>query len=62
MLLALGVPERAVMGIMGYMLVSDTQRIWVHADNGYAIDQVGPERVVQAYERLSDAGFTRRLI
>lgn len=44
------------------MLVGDTQRIWVYADQGFAITQDVPAEVRAAYTRLLDAGFTARLI
>jgi uncharacterized SAM-binding protein YcdF (DUF218 family) len=44
------------------MLVGDTQRIWVHAEYGYAIPQVVPSVVLAAYDRLREAGFTSRLL
>ncbi|WP_067722905.1 YdcF family protein [Nocardia yamanashiensis] len=44
------------------MLVGDTQRVWVYADNGWAIEQEVPDEVRQAYSRLVDAGFTDRLL
>ncbi|MET7769096.1 YdcF family protein [Nocardia sp. NPDC005366] len=44
------------------MLVGDTQRIWVYAANGWAIEQDVPAEVRKAYARLVDAGFTRRLL
>ncbi|MEC3952497.1 YdcF family protein [Nocardia sp. CDC153] len=44
------------------MLVGDTQRIWVYPAKGWAIEQDVPEAVRNAYSRLVDAGFTRRLL
>jgi hypothetical protein len=44
------------------MLVGDTQRIWVYADAGYAEPQPIRKDVMEAYRRLVDAGYTRRLI
>lgn len=44
------------------MLVGDTQRIWVYADKGWAIDQEIPGAVRKAYSRLVNAGFTSRLV
>ncbi|HEX7658033.1 MAG TPA: YdcF family protein [Pseudonocardiaceae bacterium] len=44
------------------MLVGDTQRITEYASRGYAIEQDIPDDVRAAYERLANAGFTRRLI
>ncbi|MRH89959.1 YdcF family protein [Nocardia sp. SYP-A9097] len=44
------------------MLVGDTQRIWVYAAKGWAIEQDVPDEVRMAYSRLVNAGFTRRLL
>ncbi|MET9485381.1 YdcF family protein [Nocardia sp. NPDC006630] len=44
------------------MLVGDTQRLWVYPAKGWAIEQDVPDRVREAYERLVDAGFNRRLL
>lgn len=44
------------------MLVGDTQRIWVHADAGYALPQDIDQHVIQAFERLVGFGYTERLI
>ncbi|MEC3916359.1 YdcF family protein [Nocardia sp. CDC160] len=44
------------------MLVGDTQRIWVYPTKGWAIEQEVPRIVQDAYRRLVDAGFTRRLL
>jgi len=44
------------------MLVGDTQRIWVYADAGYAEPQAISNDTMDAYRRLVDAGYTRRLI
>jgi uncharacterized SAM-binding protein YcdF (DUF218 family) len=44
------------------MLVGDTQRIVVYAQMGRAIPQPMPAMVVDAYWRLVDAGYTRRVI
>ncbi|GAA1665493.1 YdcF family protein [Fodinicola feengrottensis] len=44
------------------MLVGDTQRITVHAHQGFAVAQDIPEHVQAAYERLRDAGFTSRIL
>ncbi|MGX1778097.1 YdcF family protein [Nocardia brasiliensis] len=43
-------------------LVGDTQRIWIYADNGWAIEQEVPTEVHKAYSQLVDAGFTGRLL
>ena len=47
---------------MPNMLVGDTQRIWVYADAGYAEPQAISNDTMDAYRRLVDAGYTRRLI
>ncbi len=44
------------------MLVGDTQRIWVYAANGWAIEQDVPSDVHKAYSQLVDVGFTSRLL
>ncbi|MFJ9365429.1 YdcF family protein [Nocardia sp. NPDC101769] len=44
------------------MLVGDTQRIWVYPANGWAVDQVVPSDVQEAFAHLVDAGFDRRLL
>lgn len=44
------------------MLVGDTQRIWVYAERGWAIEQEVPAEVHQAFTRLVKAGYTSRLL
>ncbi|QVI23819.1 hypothetical protein KHQ06_13985 [Nocardia tengchongensis] len=44
------------------MLVGDTQRVWVYPAKGWAIEQDVPAEVTAAYQRLAEAGFTRRLL
>ncbi|WP_344135369.1 YdcF family protein [Pedococcus bigeumensis] len=44
------------------MLVGDTQRIWLYADQGFAAPQPVTPEAGAAYERLVSAGYTRRLI
>ncbi|MBT8227969.1 MAG: YdcF family protein [Dactylosporangium sp.] len=44
------------------MLVGDTQRIEVYAEQGFAIPQDMPDQVRDAYQRLAKAGFTSRLV
>jgi hypothetical protein len=44
------------------MLVGDTQRIWVYADQGYAAPQEVPLSVTHAFNRLVNAGYTRRVL
>lgn len=44
------------------MLVGDTQRIELYAQQGYAIHQDIPAEVRNAFRRLADAGYTSRLL
>ena len=44
------------------MLVGDTQRVWVYAQQGWAIEQEVPASVRAAFGRLVAAGFTRRTL
>jgi uncharacterized SAM-binding protein YcdF (DUF218 family) len=44
------------------MLVGDTQRITVYAEQGFAIPQDIPAEVDEAYRRLVEAGYTSRLV
>ena len=44
------------------MLVGDTQRIWVYADQGFAAPQDVPPEVMRAFRRLVSAGYSRRLL
>lgn len=44
------------------MLVGDTQRIWVYAEQGFAAPQSVSSGALVAYERLAAAGYTRRLV
>lgn len=44
------------------MIVGDLQRIMIYPDLGYAIVQVVPNDVENAYRRLVDAGYTSRLV
>ncbi len=44
------------------MLVGDTQRIWLYAHRGYAVPQDVPADVLDAFGRLTDAGYTARLL
>lgn len=44
------------------MIVGDTQRIDLYAECGFAIPQLMPTEVRQAYERLVRRGYTRRLV
>jgi hypothetical protein len=45
-----------------HMLVGDTQRIWVYADQGFAAPQDVPDDVMRAFSRLVAAGYTQRLV
>jgi uncharacterized SAM-binding protein YcdF (DUF218 family) len=54
---SIGDPDRVV-----NMLVGDTQRITVYAEQGFAIPQEVPPAVMGAYNRLVAAGYTTRLI
>ena len=53
----IGDPEKVL-----HMLVGDTQRIEVYADQGFAIPQDMPGEVSRAFDRLRKAGFTVRLL
>lgn len=44
------------------MLVGDTQRIWVYADQGFAAPQPVPADVMASFEHLVATGYTQRLI
>ncbi|RSN36687.1 hypothetical protein DMC61_00965 [Amycolatopsis sp. WAC 04169] len=44
------------------MLVGDTQRITVYAERGFAVQQDMPSGVAEAYDRLVQAGFRKRLL
>ncbi|MEU3763501.1 YdcF family protein [Amycolatopsis keratiniphila] len=44
------------------MLVGDTQRITVDAERGFAIPQEIPNNVTNAYDRLVQDGFRKRLL
>lgn len=44
------------------LLVGDTQRITVYAERGFAISQDVPSDVDDAYSRLVEAGYTKRLV
>ena len=52
----IGDPDRVV-----HMLVGDTQRIWLYAERGLTPSQEIPAPVIDAYELLVAAGFTRRV-
>jgi hypothetical protein len=44
------------------MLVGDTQRLWVYADRGFAVQQDLTTDARHAYDRLVAAGYTSRLL
>lgn len=44
------------------VMVGDTQRMRLYAENGYAIYQDIPDDVQASYQRLVDAGYTRHLV
>jgi len=44
------------------MLVGDTQRIIEYAKKGFAVEQPYPSKVQASFDRLVEAGYTRRLI
>ncbi len=44
------------------MLVGALQRLLVYPEQGYLISQPVPADVIEAYERLCQAGFTSRLL
>jgi uncharacterized SAM-binding protein YcdF (DUF218 family) len=45
-----------------HIMVGDLQRILLYAEKGWQIPQDVPAAVMEAYERLVEAGFTRRLV
>jgi uncharacterized SAM-binding protein YcdF (DUF218 family) len=44
------------------MLAGAQQRLMIYPQQGFMIEQLVPEDVAAAYERLRDAGFTSRLV
>ncbi|KRF27049.1 YdcF family protein [Phycicoccus sp. Soil803] len=44
------------------MLVGDTQRIWVYANQGFATAQLVPDDVLVAYERMLGRGYALRIL
>lgn len=44
------------------ILVGDTQRIWIYADQGFAERQELACDAITAYQDLIAAGYTRRLV
>ncbi len=44
------------------MLVGDTQRIWLHANSGFAIPQEMEPGTIEAFNALVREGFTSRLL
>jgi uncharacterized SAM-binding protein YcdF (DUF218 family) len=45
-----------------HIMVGDLQRLMVYAEKGWSTPQVIPPEVIEAYERLVEAGYTKRLI
>jgi uncharacterized SAM-binding protein YcdF (DUF218 family) len=45
-----------------HIMVGDFQRLFLYAQRGWAAPLQIPEEVMDAYERLVEAGYTRRLI
>jgi uncharacterized SAM-binding protein YcdF (DUF218 family) len=45
-----------------HIMVGDLQRLMLYADRGWSVAQEIPPDVMEAYERLVAAGYTRRLI
>jgi hypothetical protein len=43
-------------------MVGDLQRIIVYGEKGYQIPQEVPADVLDAYERLVERGYTKRLL
>jgi hypothetical protein len=44
------------------MLVGALQRLMIYPEQGFMISQPVPADVIEAYERLRQAGFTSRLV
>ena len=44
------------------IMMGDLQRIWIYARRGWSAPQKMPPEVLDAYEQLKAAGFTRHLI
>lgn len=45
-----------------HIMMGDLQRLWLYAEKGWSAPQPMPAEVQAAYERLRQAGYTRRLI
>lgn len=45
-----------------HIMVGDLQRLIVYAERGWSAPQEIPPEVLEAYERLIEAGYTRRLL
>jgi uncharacterized SAM-binding protein YcdF (DUF218 family) len=45
-----------------HIMVGDLQRLIVYGRNGWSVPQDVPSQVIDAYERLVAAGYTRRLL
>jgi uncharacterized SAM-binding protein YcdF (DUF218 family) len=45
-----------------HIMVGDLQRLMLYADKGWSVTQEIPRDVMEAFERLIQAGYTRRLV
>jgi uncharacterized SAM-binding protein YcdF (DUF218 family) len=45
-----------------HLMVGDLQRLWIYAERGYQIPMSIPDEVIQAYEKLVDAGYTNHIV
>jgi uncharacterized SAM-binding protein YcdF (DUF218 family) len=45
-----------------HIMVGDLQRLMLYADKGWSVTQKIPRDVMEAFERLIQAGYTRRLV
>lgn len=45
-----------------HLIVGDLQRLWVYADKGFQTPQQIPEKVMSAYQRLVEMGYTEHLV
>lgn len=45
-----------------HIMVGDLQRLIVYGRKGWSVPQMIPDEVMEAYERLVAAGYTRRLL
>ena len=44
-----------------HLMVGDLQRLWVYAQQGFQISMSVPDLVMQAYQKLVEAGYTNHL-